>query len=321
MKIVILDGYTVVQDDLSWDGLKEFGDLTYYERTAPDEVSSRVDNADVLITSKCLITKDVIDKNPNLKYIGVIATGYNNVNIDYAHEKNVTVTNIPAYSTDSVAQFTFALLLETVNQVGAHNDSVQRGDWIESTDFCYAVTPQAELAGKTFGVIGYGNIGKRVAKLADALGMKVMVFSKHRSSDELSSQIPSYIRFASFNELISEADVISFHCALTDENMGIVNKESISKMKDNVIILNTSRGPLINETDLAEALKTGKISAAALDVLDKEPPRDGSPLIGLDNCIITPHIAWMTKQARQRLIDIAVSNVRSYTEGEKTNKI
>ncbi len=317
MKIVVLDGYTVVQDDLSWDELKQFGELTYHERTSVDQVASRVKDADIIITSKCLIDKNVIDSAPNLKYIGVIATGYNNIDISYANKNNITVTNIPAYSTDSVAQFTFSLILEIVNHVGIHNDSVHRGEWENSIDFCYCLTPQTELAGKTMGIVGYGNIGQKSAQIAKAFGMKVLVHSSHRNSADNTEDVS----FVEINELLKTSDIISLHCALTGENKEMINKDSLALIKEDAILINTSRGPLINENDLAESLKSGKLRAAGLDVLPEEPPKSGSPLTKLGNCIITPHIAWDTKEARQRLIGIAVENISSYINGKPINLV
>lgn len=317
MKIVILDGHTVVQKDLSWDELREFGDLTCYERTPADKVISRIGSADIVITSKCIIDKNVLDSCPSIKYIGVIATGYNNIDVASASKKGITVTNIPAYSTDSVAQFAFSLLLEAANRVGVHSQSVGNGDWSKSKDFSYVLTPQMELAGKTIGVIGYGNIGKRVASLAVAFGLNVLVYSSYMNGTDSTDDIT----FVDLDELLSESDIISLHCALNENNRGLINRGTISKMKDNVIIINTSRGPLINEDDLAEALQNGKISVAALDVLSEEPPAQNNPLIGLSNCIITPHIAWITKEARQRLITTAVDNVRFFLERKTENEV
>lgn len=318
MKIVILDGATVVQNDLSWDGFNEFGEMTYYERTNPEDVINRIGDADVVISSKCLINKEVMDANPNLKYIGVIATGYNNVDISYAKEKGIAVTNIPAYSTNSVAQFAFSLLLEATNRVGLHSNSVHRGDWEKSTDFCYLLTPQVELADKTFGIVGYGNIGKKVASLANAFGMKVLVYSSHMNVGDSDEIVDAFVNL---EDLLTNSDVVSLHCALNDSNQEMINSRTLKMMKRNAILINTSRGPLINEDDLANALKDGEIAMAALDVLPSEPPREGSPLIGIDNCIITPHIAWITKEARQRLIDIATNNLGAFVSKKPINRI
>lgn len=315
MKIIILDEHTINPGDLSWSGLEEYGELTVYERTPKKLVVSRIGDAEIVLTSKCLLTAEVLSQCPNLKYIGILATGINMVDLEYASAHNITVTNIPAYSTDSVAQFTFSLLLEICNQVRTHNDAVHSGQWQSSTDFCFCLTPQMELAGKTLGIIGFGTIGKRVAKMAEAFGMKVLIASNYPD--------PAFetenITFASPAGLYRSSDIISLHCPLTEDNKGFINQDTISKMKDGVILLNTSRGPLINEEDLAQALKSGKVFAAGLDVLTVEPPKEGSPLIGLPNCIITPHIAWITRESRTRLIDVAVSNLKSYLTGASIN--
>ena len=315
MKIVILDGYTINPGDLSWSSLEEYGELTVYVRTPKDLIVSRIGDAEIVMTSKCVLTAEVLSQCPNLNYIGILATGINMVDLEYASSHNILVTNIPAYSTDSVAQFTFALLLEVCNQVKVHDDAVHSGQWQNAKDFCFCLTPQMELAGKTFGIIGYGNIGKRIAKAAEAFGMKVLIASKYPD--------PAFetenIAFAALDELFAASDVISLHCPLTDNNKGFINQAAISKMKDGVILLNTSRGPLINEDDLAKALKSGKVFAAGLDVLSVEPPEGGNPLIDLPNCIITPHIAWITKESRSRLIDTAVSNLESWLVGENIN--
>lgn len=315
MKIIILDERTINPGDLSWSGLEEYGELTVYERTPKELVVSRIGDAEIVLTSKCLLTAEVLGQCPNLKYVGILATGINMVDLEYASAHNITVTNIPAYSTDSVAQFTFSLLLEICNQVRTHNDAVHSGQWQRSTDFCFCLTPQMELAGKTLGIIGFGTIGKRVAKMAEAFGMKVLIASNYPD--------PAFetenITFASPARLYRSSDIISLHCPLTEDNKGFINQDTISKMKDGIILLNTSRGPLINEEDLAQALKSGKVFAAGLDVLTVEPPKEGSPLIGLPNCIITPHIAWITRESRTRLIAIAVSNLEAYLAGENTN--
>lgn len=315
MKIVILDGYTINPGDLSWSRMEKYGELTVYERTPKDLIVPRIGSAEIVMTSKCILTAEVMSLCPNLKWIGILATGINMVDLDYASSHGILVTNIPAYSTESVAQLTFSLLLEICNQAGIHNQAVHSGQWQSSSDFCFRLTPQMEIAGKTFGIVGFGNIGRRVAQIAEAFGMKVLIASKFPDpSFETES-----ISFASIEDLFAASDVISLHCPLTNENKGFINQETISKMKDGVILLNTSRGPLINEEDLAQALNSGKVYAAGLDVLSKEPPREGNPLIVLPNCIITPHIAWITKESRTRLIDVAVSNLESYLAGENIN--
>jgi glycerate dehydrogenase len=317
MKIVILDGYTINPGDLSWSRLEEYGELTVYERTPKELIVSRIGGAEIVMTSKCVLTAEVMRQCPNLKWIGILATGINMVDLEYASSHNILVTNIPAYSTDSVAQFTFSLLLEICNQAGVHSEAVRSGQWQNSKDFCFCLTPQMELAGKIFGIVGYGNIGKRVAKMAEAFSMNVLIASKYPD--------PSFeterITFTSLDELFAVSDIISLHCPLTEENKGFINQNSISKMKDGVIVLNTSRGPLINEEDLAQALKSGKVFAAGLDVLSVEPPKDTNSLTGIPNCFITPHIAWITSESRNRLINVAVSNLESYLAGENINNV
>ena len=315
MKIVILDGQTINPGDLSWDALKKYGELTVYERTPKELIVSRIRDAEAVLTSKCILSAEVLSQCPNLKYIGVLATGINMVDLECAAARRITVTYIPAYSTDSVAQFTFSLLLEICNHVKLHSDAVHSGKWQTSEDFCFRLTPQMELAGKTFGIIGYGNIGRKAARIAEALGMNVVIASKYPDPGFETENIS----FVTLEELYKQSDVISLHCPLTEENRGFINSSSISKMKDGVILLNTSRGPLITDDDLAQALKSGKVAAAGLDVLTAEPPRNGNPLIGIPNCIITPHIAWITKESRTRLIETAGSNLEAFLNGEKIN--
>lgn len=315
MKIVILDAYTINPGDLSWSALEKYGELTVYERTPKELIAPRIGNAEIVMTSKCVLTAEVLSQCPNLKWIGILATGINMVDLEYASSRGILVANIPAYSTDSVAQFTFALLLEICNRIGMHNEAVHSGQWQSSEDFCFCLTPQMELAGKTFGIVGFGNIGKRTAKMAEAFGMKVLIASSYPDP----SFETGHIAFASLDELFASSDVVSLHCPLTENNRGFINQSAISRMKDGVILINTSRGPLINEEDLSQALKAGKVYAAGLDVLSVEPPKEDNPLVGLPNCIITPHIAWITKESRTRLIDIAVSNLESYLAGENIN--
>lgn len=315
MKIVILDGHTINPGDLSWSALEKYGKLTVYERTPAELIAPRIEDAEVVMTSKCVLSSEVLSRCPGLKYIGILATGINMIDLDYATGHGIRVTNIPAYSTDSVAQFTFALLLEICNQAGLHNEAVHSGKWQRSEDFCFRLTPQTELAGKTFGVVGFGNIGRRVAKMAEAFGMKVLIASSYPD--------PAFetkdISFAPLDDLFTASDIVSLHCPLTEGNRGFINRDVLSKMKNGVILLNTSRGPLINEDDLAQALKSGKVYAAGLDVLSIEPPKDGNPLLGLSNCIVTPHIAWITRESRIRLIETAVSNLESWLAGETVN--
>ena len=320
MKIVILDGYTVNHGDLSWDGLKEFGELTVYDRTPNDlqSVVSRIGDAEIVLENKINMSREVMDACPNLKYIGEIATGYNNVDVQAAKEKGIVVTNIPAYSTASVAQLTFALLLEICHHTAHHNDLVHQGEWTSCLDtmFYDHTYPLIELAGKTMGIIGFGQIGQSVARIARAFGMNVITYS--RSVREEGKLLAEYV---SLDELFAQSDVISLHCPLFPETKGIINSQNIAKMKDGVIILNTSRGPVINEADLAEALKSGKVYAAGMDVVSVEPMQADNPLLSAPNCFITPHMAWMSTEARTRLIGIAENNIRAFLAGSPINNV
>ena len=319
MKIVVLDGYTLNSGDLSWKGLEKFGDLTVLDRTNndPAKVIEAIGDAEIIFTNKTIITRDVLENAPNVKYIGVLATGYNIVDIAGANELGITVTNVPAYSTDAVAQFTFALILELTNQVGMHSRAVQDGEWVNSIDFSFTKTPLIELNGKTLGIIGFGRIGQAVAKIAQAFGLKVMVYS-NKKYPELESEI---FKNVDLNMLLSESDIISLHCPLTERTEGLINKESIKKMKDGVMIINTSRGSLIVEEDLKNALNSGKISGAGVDVVSAEPIKASNPLLKAKNCIITPHIAWAPKEARTRLMDIAISNLDAFLKEDPINVI
>ena len=320
MKIVILDGYTVNHGDLSWDGLKDFGELTVYDRTPkdPETLLSRIGDAEAVLENKINMSREIMDACPNLKYIGEIATGYNNVDVAAAREKGIVVTNIPAYSTNSVAQLAIALLLEICHHAAHHNDLVHQGAWTSCADsmFYDHTYPLIELAGKTLGIIGFGQIGQSVARLARAMGMHGIAHS--RSVREEGKALAEYV---SLDELFARADVISLHCPLFPETKNIINAENIAKMKDGVIILNTSRGPLINEADLAAALKSGKVYAAGVDVVSEEPMRADNPLLTAPNCFITPHMAWMPTEARTRLIDIAVNNLRAFISGNPINNV
>ena len=320
MKIVILDGYTVNPGDLNWDGLKEFGELTVYDRTPKDlpTILERIGDAEIVLENKINMNRELMDACPNLKYIGEIATGYNNVDTAAAKEKGITVTNIPAYSTASVAQLAFALLLEICHHTAHHNDLVHQGEWCSCPDtmFYDHTWPIIELAGKTLGIIGFGQIGQSVARIAKAFGMKVIAYS--RTVREEGKALADYV---TLDELLARSDVITLHCPLFPETKGLINKESIAKMKDGVILLNTSRGPLVNEADLAEALRSGKVYAAGIDVVSEEPMREDNPLLTAPECFITPHMAWMSKEARTRLIDIAVNNIRQWINGTAINVV
>ena len=311
MKIVILDGHVENPGDLSWEPLAQLGELTVYERTAPKDVIARIGDAPIVITNKTVITREIFDACPAIRYVGVLATGYNVVDVAAAKERGIIVTNVPAYSTQAVAQFTMALLLEICHHVGRHSDSVHAGKWSACQDFAYWDYPLIELAGKTIGIIGYGRIGQATAKAAQALGMKVIAYSRHGQGEP----------YVPLEELYARADVISLHCPLTAENTGMINRETLAKMKDGVILLNTARGALINEEDLREALLSGKVYAAAADVAAVEPIPADSPLLGLPNMIFTPHIAWACYETRQRLMDIAIDNVRQFLNGTPVNNV
>ena len=310
-KIIVLDGAVENPGDLSWEPLAALGELTVYDYTAPGDVIARIGDAPIILTNKTVISAEVMANCPRLRYIGVLATGYNVVDIAEAKKRGIVVTNVPAYSTDTVAQFTMALLLEIALHVGHHSRVVHAGKWSACRDFAFWDYPLMELKGKTFGIVGYGSIGKAVAKLAEAFGMKVLAYSRHGAEDY----------HTDLEELYAKSDVVSLHCPLTAENTGMINRETIAKMKDGVILLNTARGGLINEGDLREALLSGKVYAAASDVTCREPINADSPLLGLDNMIITPHIAWAAYEARQRLMDIAVENVRCFLAGKPQNNV
>lgn len=317
-KIVILDGYTENPGDLSWDGFDKFGSVTVYDRTKPEETAERIADAAIVLTNKTVLDETIMRQCPHMKYIGVLATGFNVVDIKAAAQHGITVTNIPGYGTDTVAQYTMALLLELCHHVGVHADSVREGEWGRCPDFCFWKFPQMELCGKVMGIIGYGRIGKKTAKLAEAFGMKVLVHSGHPvPAAELSENMAQ----KPLEELLARADVISLHCPLTEQTKGLINKETIAQMKDGVLLVNTSRGPLINEADLKEALCSGKIAGAAADVLSTEPPAADHPLLDAPNMLITPHIAWAAKEARQRLMQTAVDNLEAFLTGKPVHVV
>ena len=318
MKIVILDGYTANPGDLSWDGLREFGELEVFDRTAPEQLLERAEGAEVLLTNKVIIDAKAMAALPQLRYIGVLATGYNVVDIAEAHRRNIVVTNIPAYSTMSVAQMVMAHLLNITNQVAFHAEAVRQGEWQQSPDFSFTKAPLIELDGLTFGIVGMGNIGKQVARMAQALGMQVMAVSS-KTEEELSQM--GIRKAKDYGQLFSEADVVSLHCPLTEETRHLVNRERLALMKPTAILINTGRGPLLDEQAVADALIKGKLYAVGVDVLTEEPPRKGSPLITAPRCHITPHIAWASAAARRRLIDIATSNVAAFLRGKPENSI
>ncbi len=302
MKIVVLDGYTINPGDLSWKALEEIGDVSVYDRTRPDQLLERIGDCQAVFTSKCPITSEVMDSCPNMKFIGVLATGYDNIDLDAATQRNIAVCNVPAYSTEGVAQHTFALLLELCNGVGLNNNAVQSGEWSGCEDFCMVTSPMFQLSGKTLGIIGYGTIGKRVGQIAEAIGMTVIPYSKDPDA-------------------AIKADVISLHCPATPQNKGFINKDFIGKMKDGAYIINTARGALINEQDLADAVKGGKLAGAAVDVVSKEPINSANPLLGVDNIIITSHIAWTSSEARTLICSMSADNLKTFLAGEKLNRI
>ena len=316
MKIVVLDGYTENPGDLSWAGFEALGDLTVYERTASGDVIARIGDAEIAITNKTPITREVLQACRKVRYIGVLATGYNVVDLKAAAEKGITVTNIPTYGTAAVAQMTFALLLEICNHVGYHSREVEAGKWTDCLDFCFYDRPLTELFGKTLGIIGFGRIGRAIAKLADAFGMRVLAVTHSETAD-----MPPYAEAVSVRELLNRSDVVTLHCPLTQSTQRMINVDAIAEMKDGVVILNTARGPLIDEEALADALKSGKVAAAGLDVVSVEPIRADNPLLSAPNCIITPHIAWAPKESRARLMDIAVSNLKAYLSGAPENVV
>lgn len=317
-KIVVLDGYAANPGDISWEPWQTLGELVVYDRTSPAEVVERAQGAEMVLTNKVILSAEVLRQLPDLRYVGVLATGYNVVDLDVAKSQGVIVTNIPAYSTASVAQMVFAHLLNITHQVAAHAQSVAEGAWQTSTDFCYWNTPLIELDGLTLGIVGLGNTGLATARIALAMGMKVMAYSS-KSAEAL--QQLGIIKAESYQQLFSDADVLSLHCPLTPETHHLVNAERIGWMKPSAILINTGRGPLVDEQALADALNQKRVYAAGVDVLTQEPPRQGSPLIGARNCYITPHIAWATSAARKRLMQVALENVAAYLGGKPQNVV
>lgn len=302
MKLIILDGYSINPGDLSWAPLEAIGPFHSFDRSEEDEIITHIGDSDGFFVSKCQITREIMESCPNLKFIGITATGYDHVDIEAAKDLGIAVCHVPAYSTEAVAQHTFALILELTNLAGRYNASIQAGKWYESKDFTFQEGPLTLLEGKSLGIIGYGNIGKKVARIGEAFGMKINVYSRDK-------------------EATIKSDFITLHCPLTPDNEKFINKEFISHMKDGAILINTARGALVNEEDLANALKSGKLAAAALDVITEEPPVPPHPLIGLPNCLLTPHIAWMPRETRQKVIDICADNLNSYLSGGTLNRI
>ena len=318
MKIVILDAFTSNPGDLSWDAIEELGELTVYERTTPEEVLERCTGSEVIFTNKVILNSETIEQLPELKYIGVLATGTNVVDLNFAKERGICVTNIPGYSTDSVVQHVLALMLHFSSKVSVHNDAVQKGDWTNSIDFSFTLGTLNELSGKTLGIIGLGTIGRKLARVADAMGMKIV--AAHQSSmDRL--ELPYEVEWLPVDEVFALADFLSLNCPLTPETEKVVNAEHLKKMKSSAIVINTGRGPLMDEQALADALNNGTIAGAGLDVLSTEPPAGDNPLLSAENCVITPHIAWASREARTRLIAIAADNLTSFMAKNPKNTV
>ncbi len=315
-KIVVLDGQTLNPGDLSWNGIEELGSCQVYDRTPPEQVVERARDAEIVLTNKTILDRTAIEQLPKLRYIGVLATGYNVVDIEAATEQGITVTNVPAYGTQSVAQMVFAHLLELASHVGEHSRSVHQGDWVASKDFCYWNFPLVELSDLTMGIIGYGQIGEATAKLARAFDMQVLVYNHSPKISEDAS-----IRFVDLDTVFAESDVISLHCPLTAETDKLINEDRLRQMKSSAFLINTGRGPLIDEDALAKALNEGVIAGAGLDVLSTEPPSAENPLLSAKNCIITPHIAWATLAARSRLLAIVVENIRAFLSERPQNVV
>ncbi len=320
MKIVVLDGFTLSPGDISWAPFEKLGELTVYEYTKPEEVFDRLEGVSICLTNKTCFPREVLEKLPDLKYIGCLSTGFNVVDIEYCHDHGITVTNIPEYATYATAQMTIALLLEIANQVGHHSDLVHDGVWTRGRDFCFWDGTLTELWGKTLGLFGFGKIASRVSRIASALGMKVLACRRLEITEEMRKADPQ-VTFTDEETLWKESDVISFHCPLTPATTGLVNAETISKMKDGVILINTSRGPVLDEAAVASALSSGKIAALGADVVSVEPIREDNPLLSAPNTFLTPHIAWAPKDTRERLMDVASGNLECYLKGEPRNVV
>jgi glycerate dehydrogenase len=317
MKIVVLDGYTLNPGDLDWKTLSALGEINVYDRTEASRIVERIGDAELILTNKTPISAETMKACGKLRYVGVLATGYNIVDVAAAKAAGIVVTNIPTYGTDAVAQFAFALLLEVCHHVGHHARTVRDGEWTTCPDFCYWRHPLIELAGKTMGLIGFGRIGRRTGEIARAFGMKVLAFDEYPNK----AFEKDGISYTTLDRLLAESDVVSLHCPLTDKNKGMINRDSIAKMKDGAILINTSRGPLVDEEALAAALDSGKLAAAAVDVVSTEPIRADNPLLKARNALVTPHIAWAPKEARSRLLDIAVENLRAFVAGAPKNVV
>lgn len=317
MQIVVIDGYTLNPGDLDWGGLKALGNVTFYDRSSPAETVVRCREADVILTNKAPLDAEILSQLPRLKYIGVTATGYNIIDVDFARKKGIVVTNVPGYGTDSVVQLTFALLLELCWHVQRHSDAVMQGRWSRSADFSFWDFPLMELSGKTIGIIGFGHIGEKVGDVATAFGMNILAAGRRRTDQSRRTNF----KWVEIDELLEQSDVVSIHCPLTPETKGLINKERLTRMKASAFLLNTSRGPIIVEADLADALTRGVIAGAGLDVLAVEPPDEKNPLFTAPSCLITPHIAWATREARRRLLAMSVENVASFIRGVIVNSV
>lgn len=314
MKIVILDAYTVNPGDLTWHPLEEMADLVIYDRTQPEQVVERCKGAEIVLTNKVILDAEVLNHLPHLTYIGVLATGYNVVDLEVATRQSITVTNIPAYSTNSVAQMVWAHILNITNRVGHYAEENKNGRWTRSKDFCYYDYTHSELAGKTIGIVGLGNTGMATTRIAQAFGMNVIAYTSK-------NKLPEGMKKVTLDELFKSSDIVSLHCPLTNETKELVNKERLDMMKPSAILINTSRGPVVNETDVAAALNEGKIAAFGADVVSVEPAKKGNPLLMAKNCFLTPHIAWATKEARQRLIDICIANIKAFLDDKPQNVV
>lgn len=314
MKIVVLDGYTENPGDLDWNGFAEMGEVTVYDRSEEAQVAERIQDADAVIVNKVRMTRELMEAHPKLRYIGVLATGYDVVDIEAARDLHIAVTNVPGYGTDTVAQYAITLLLEVTSRIGHHATRVKEGEWARNADWCFWEYPLLELSGRTMGIIGYGRIGRRVGEIARALGMKILFHDAYAQEDGSGEKV-------SLVELLQRSDVLSLHCPLTKENDSLINKKTLAMMKSHAILINNARGKLINECDLAQALQDGTIYAAALDVVREEPIRSDNPLLECDNCLITPHISWASKEARSRIMDTAAENLAEFLRGNTQNRI
>lgn len=317
MRIVVLDGYTLCPGDLTWDSLRALSEVTVYDRTPPEEVARRIGDAQIVLTNKAVISREVLAACPSVRYIGVLATGYNVVDLAAADERGVVVTNVPAYSTQAVVQHAMALLLHSASHVAQYDAQVKAGRWVSSPDFCFFAEPMEELAGRTLGVVGFGHIGQAMARAAAGLGMQVLVSTPH-PKPELAGE---GVRFAAMDELLAKSDVISLHCPLTEATRGLIGAQTIAAMKDGVRVINTARGPLVDGRAMADALSSGKVACYMADVMETEPPRADDPLLTAPNTILTPHVAWAPRQTRERLLSVAVGNVAAFLAGTPRNVV